>query len=80
LADLRTNFEVSKKQAQVNLLEKETEIQQLKAKKQQNIIYATVVAIILIIVLVIGLFRRYQFIKKTKAIIENEKINPMPCC
>lgn len=73
LADLRTNFEVSKKQAQVNLLEKETEIQQLKAKKQQNIIYATVVAIILIIVLVIGLFRRYQFIKKTKAIIENEK-------
>ncbi|MGL3001410.1 adenylate/guanylate cyclase domain-containing protein [Flavobacterium sp. RSSB_23] len=73
LADLRTNFEVSKKQAQVNLLEKETEIQQLKAKKQQNIIYATVVAIVLIIVLVIGLFRRYQFIKKTKAIIENEK-------
>nr|WP_315142265.1 adenylate/guanylate cyclase domain-containing protein [uncultured Flavobacterium sp.] len=73
LADLRTNFEVSKKQAQVNLLEKETEIQQLKAKKQQNIIYATVVAIVLIIMLVIGLFRRYQFIKKTKAIIENEK-------
>lgn len=73
LADLRTNFEVSKKQAQVNLLEKETEIQQLKAKKQQNIIYATVVAIVLIIVLVISLFRRYQFIKKTKAIIENEK-------
>lgn len=73
LADLRTNYEVSKKQVEVNLLEKESEIQQLKAKKQQNIIYATVVAIILIIVLVIGLFRRYQFIKKTKAIIENEK-------
>jgi adenylate cyclase len=73
LADLRTNFEVSKKQAEVNILEKESEIQKLLAKKQQNVIYATVVAIILISLLVVGLFRRYQFIKKTNAIIELEK-------
>ena len=73
LADLRTNFEVSKKQAEVNLLEKESEIQKLKAKKQQNVIYATAVAIFLISLLVVGLFRRYQFIKKTNAIIEIEK-------
>jgi len=73
LADLRTNFEVSKKQAEVNILEKESEIQKLLAKKQQNVIYATVVAIILISLLVVGLFRRYQFIKKTNAIIESEK-------
>ncbi|MGL2986197.1 adenylate/guanylate cyclase domain-containing protein [Flavobacterium sp. RSSA_27] len=73
LADLRTNFEVSKKQAEVNLLEKESEIQKLTAKKQQNVIYATAVAIFLISLLVVGLFRRYQFIKKTNAIIETEK-------
>ncbi|SFN40009.1 Adenylate cyclase, class 3 [Flavobacterium succinicans] len=73
LADLRTNFEVSKKQAEVNILEKESEIQKLLAKKQQNVIYATVVVIILISLLVVGLFRRYQFIKKTNAIIESEK-------
>lgn len=73
LADLRTNFEVSKKQAEVNILEKESEIQKLLAKKQRNVIYATVVAIILISLLVVGLFRRYQFIKKTNAIIESEK-------
>jgi adenylate cyclase len=73
LADLRTNFEVSKKQAEVNLLEKESEIQKLKAKKQQNVIYGTAVAICLISLLVVGLFRRYQFIKRTNAIIEAEK-------
>jgi adenylate cyclase len=73
LADLRTNFEVSKKQTEVNLLEKESEIQQLKAKKQQTILYVTIIALFLIVLLVIGLLRRYQFIKRTNAIIESEK-------
>ena len=73
LADLRTNYEVSKKQAEVNLLEKEAEIQQLKAKKQQNIIYVSIITLFLIVLLVIGLYRRYQFIKRTNAIIEQER-------
>jgi len=73
MADLRTNYEVSQKQIEVDLLEKDSEILQLKQKKQRNIIYATVFSSFLIFLLALGLFRRYQFIKKTNHIIEKEK-------
>lgn len=73
MADLRTNYEVSQKQIEVDLLEKDSQILQLKQKKQKNIIYATAFSSFLIFLLALGLFRRYQFIKKTNHIIEKEK-------
>jgi class 3 adenylate cyclase len=73
MADLRTNYEVSQKQIEVDLLQKDSEILQLKQKKQRNIIYATVFSSFLIFLLALGLFRRYQFIKKTNHIIEKER-------
>ncbi|NNK87167.1 MAG: tetratricopeptide repeat protein [Flavobacteriaceae bacterium] len=73
MADLTTRFEVSQKQAEVDLLEKEAEILDLKAERQQNIILSTIIALGLISVLLIGLYRRNVFIRKTKSIIESEK-------
>jgi len=73
MADLRTNYEVSQKQVQVNLLNKDKEIQQLRVKRQRNLIYATTSTLLLIIILAVGLFRRNKFIQRTKAIIEEEK-------
>ncbi|SEA98842.1 Adenylate cyclase, class 3 [Flavobacterium gillisiae] len=73
MADLRTNFEVSKKQVQVDLLKKDQEIQHLKTKRQRNLIYAIGFSSFLIILLALGLYRRYKFIKETKVIIEEEK-------
>lgn len=73
MADLRTNYEVSQKQIEVDLLEKDSQILQLKQKKQKNIIYATAFSSFLIFLLALGLFRRYQFIKKTNHIIKKEK-------
>lgn len=73
VADLRTNHEVSQKQIQVNLLKKDGEIQQLKVKRQRNLIYATGTTLLLIFILALGLFRRNKFIQKTKSIIEKEK-------
>lgn len=73
MADLRTNFEVSKKQVQVDLLKKDQEIQHLKTKRQRNLIYAIGFSSFLIILLALGLYRRYRFIKETKVIIEEEK-------
>ena len=72
-ANLRTNYEVSQKQIEVNLLERESEIQQLKEKRQRNLNYAAVIGFILILLLAIGLYQRYNFIKKTNRIIEEEK-------
>ena len=73
MADMRTNYEVSQKQIEVDLLEKDSEIQKLKDKKQQNIIYATAISLFLILIITIGFYRRYKFIKKTNGIIEEEK-------
>lgn len=73
MADIRTNYEVSQKQIEVDLLEKDSQIQKLKDKKQQNIIYASAISLMLILIITIGFYRRYKFIKKTNGIIEEEK-------
>ena len=66
LADLRTNFEVSQKQTEVDLLSQEK-------KNQRIVVIATAIALFLIGLLAIGLFRRNKFIQRTKKIIEEEK-------
>ena len=66
IADIRTNFEVSQKQIEVDLLD-------IKQQKQRVIIIATIISLILITLLVIGLIRRNIFIKKASSIIEKER-------
>ena len=66
IADLRTNYEVSQKQIEVDLLDQ-------KQQKQRITIIAIVSALILITILVIVLFRRNVFIKKTSSIIQKER-------
>ncbi|QNJ98763.1 adenylate/guanylate cyclase domain-containing protein [Constantimarinum furrinae] len=73
MADQRTNYEVSKKQAEVDLLEKDAEIQLLKDKRQRTIIYITIAVLLLIIILAIALYRRNLFMQRVKRIIEKEK-------
>ena len=65
-ADLRTNFEVSQKQIEVDLAEQ-------REKNQRNIAIGTGVVLLLIGILAIGLFRRNTFIRRTKQIIEEER-------
>ena len=66
IADLRTDFEVSQKQIEVDLLNQ-------KKKTQRIITIASVIALFLVFLLALGLYRRYKFIKKTNSIIEEEK-------
>lgn len=73
MADIRTDYEVSQKQTEVDLLEKEALIQQLTEKRQRIIIYATSMVLLLVSVVVFGLFRRNKYINKTKLIIEEER-------
>ncbi len=65
-ADLRTNFEVSQKQIEVDLLNQQK-------KNQRNIVIATIIALILIALLALGLYRRNKYINETNKIIEQEK-------
>lgn len=65
-ANLRANFEISKKQVEVDLMNQQ--------KKNQKIItISSIVSLILVFFIAVGLFRRYRFIKKTNVIIEVEK-------
>ena len=73
MANLQTNYEVAQKQTEVDLLEKESEIQLLKAKRQRNLNYASVITAVFIMILAIGVYRRYSFTKKMNLIIEEEK-------
>ena len=66
MANLRTDFEVSQKQAEVDLLSQQK-------RNQKIIVIAVIVALILIMLLAIGLYRRNNFIRRTTLIIEKEK-------
>ena len=66
MADMRTDFEVSQKQIEVDLLSQ-------KRKNQRVINILAAVASVLVILLAIGLYRRYVFIKQTNVKINDQK-------
>ena len=66
MADLRTNYEVSQKQVEVDLLNQ-------GKKNRQIIAISSAISSGLVFLLAFGMFRRYKFIKKTNVIIEEEK-------
>jgi len=66
MADLRTNYEISQKQTQVDLLEQQK-------SNQRIVIIATLVATVLIILLAFVMYHRYEYAKKTNKIITDEK-------
>ena len=66
LANMRTDFEVSQKQLEVNLLEEQRKTQRLS-------IIAALVGLGTMIFLAIGLYRRNRYINNTRKIIESEK-------
>jgi adenylate cyclase len=66
MGDLRTNYEVSQKQIEVDLLDQ-------RRKNQRNLAIAAAIGLVLIGLLAIGLYRRNNFIRKTKKIIEYER-------
>ncbi|WP_208110537.1 adenylate/guanylate cyclase domain-containing protein [Algoriphagus boseongensis] len=73
MANLRTDYEVSQKQAEVDLLESEATIATLRAKRQTMVLYGVVVVLLLVALLAIGAYRRFKFEKETNKIIEEEK-------
>ncbi len=73
MANLRTDYEVSQKQIEVDLLEKEAYIKNLQTKRQKFIIFGAVIGMVLISLLAFVAYRRYLYEKQTKQIIEKEK-------
>ena len=66
MADLRTDYEVSQKQSEVDLLNQ-------GKKNRQIMAVSSAVSAALVFLLAFGMYRRYKFIKRTNVIIEEEK-------
>ena len=73
IANLRTQFEVAQKQAEVDLLTKEAEIADLKGRRQGWAFFGTGISLVFVVALAFGLYRRYKFEQETNQIIEEEK-------
>ncbi|WMI64164.1 adenylate/guanylate cyclase domain-containing protein [Aestuariibaculum sp. YM273] len=70
---LQFDFDLEKKEDQIGLLEKESEIQQLKQKRQKSVILVSLLTILVVFISAVGLYKRYKFVKATNLIIEQEK-------
>ena len=66
MADMRTDYEVSRKQAEVDLLSQQK-------RSQRIVVIATGIALALIVVIAVGLYRRNRLIKETNRLIEAER-------
>lgn len=66
MANIRTDYEVSQKQTELDLLAQ-------KKRTQDVIVIATVVAAVLLMLLAFGLYRRNNYINRTTKIIEKER-------
>ena len=66
-------FTLSQKQAELDLSKKESEIKDLKTTRQRGIIWGTTIGLLLISGLAYGMYRRYNYIKRTNSIIEQER-------
>jgi len=66
MADLRTNFELSQKQIEVDLLNEQK-------GKQRITVTSSIVALVLIVLYALGLLHRNRYIQKTSHIIKGER-------
>ena len=66
MAGIRADYEVSQKQAEIDLLSQQR-------KNQQTVVISVAAVSILIGLLAFGLYRRNRFIKRTSSIIEKER-------
>ncbi|NTW26335.1 MAG: tetratricopeptide repeat protein, partial [Lentimicrobium sp.] len=69
LQALTLNFDLEKKQGEVDLLTKDKALQELDIQRQKAIRNATSITGVLMLLLAIGLFNRYRYVRKTKKII-----------
>jgi class 3 adenylate cyclase len=70
---LQFNFDIEKKQDEIVLLEKKAEITDLQQKRQKSALYTLILTSAIVLMLAIGLYRRYRFIQKTNVVINEEK-------
>lgn len=67
------DFQITSTKEEISGLQKEAILQELSAKRQKYVIYATVGTLTIVLFLAIGVLNRFRYVKKTNKIIEEEK-------
>jgi signal transduction histidine kinase len=77
IGNLQASFENEKKQAQIDLLTKDKDLQELAIQRQRLVKNALIVGLVLILILAFVLFRNYQIKVKANGLLtqRNEEIN-----
>ena len=74
LGDLKTHFEVEKKEAELKAkAEAREEITIEEEKRQQFVIYAVIALLLIVLVFAVFMFNRFKITQKQKQIIEKQK-------
>lgn len=73
IAEMQTKYETEKKEQQIAILHKESEIQELSMKKQKAITYSVILGLVLVVLFAIFIFRAWNITKKQKHIISLQK-------
>jgi len=73
IQSMMLTYDIEKKQGNIDLLTKDIALQELNLQRQRIAIYAAGSTGFLLLLLAIGIFSRYKYVRKTKKIIEEEK-------
>jgi serine phosphatase RsbU (regulator of sigma subunit)/Tfp pilus assembly protein PilF len=71
--NLLYSYELDKKDAEIQILEQRSEIEKLRDRRQKIIILSTGIVGILLLLLVVFIYNRLQFTRKTKAKIKEQR-------
>jgi class 3 adenylate cyclase/Tfp pilus assembly protein PilF len=70
---LNLNFDIDKQKSDIDLLTKDNALQELSIQRQRIAIYAAGSTGFLILLMAIGLFNRYKYVRRTNRIIAEER-------
>jgi len=70
---LQFNFDIGKKEAEIDLLTKDQALKEATIQRQRIVNYAAGTTGFLLILVIIGFYNRYKYVRKTNKIIKNER-------
>ncbi len=73
IQQLQFNFDIEKKESEIDLLTKDQALKEATIQRQRIINYAAGVTGFLLILVILGFYNRYKYVRKTNKIIKDER-------
>ena len=73
IQQLQFNFDIDKKEAAIDLLTKDKALKEETIKRQKLVNHAAAVTGFLLLLVIVGFYNRYKYVRKTNKIIKNER-------